>query len=70
MNEKEKDGYIKQCLNELKRKKSTDLDDIEPLLHILEFGCECPQVLIVDDIDMNRYIVSEMLKSKFGLTCE
>lgn len=37
---------------------------------IAEFGCECAQILIVDDIDMNRYVLREILRRKFGLLSE
>ena len=29
--------------------------------------CKCSQFLIVDDIDMNRYILKQIILSKFGI---
>lgn len=29
--------------------------------------CQCAEVLIVDDIDMNRFILKQIFLSKFGL---
>lgn len=54
----------------MKKHNNSFLDQIELLLNIVEFGCECAQVLIVDDIDMNRYVIKEILRSKFGLAVE
>ena len=36
----------------------------------MEFGCDCAQVLITDDIDMNRFVIKEILRSKFGLSSD
>lgn len=32
--------------------------------------CDCSQILIVDDIDMNRFILKEIIRSKFGLNAD
>lgn len=32
--------------------------------------CSCTQILIVDDIDMNRYILKQIFLSKFNLQCD
>ena len=42
----------------------------EFLPNISELGCDCPQVLVVDDIGTNRYIIKEYLSEKFGLSID
>jgi CheY-like chemotaxis protein len=32
--------------------------------------CECSQILIVDDIDMNRYVLKQIFMSKFGIASD
>ena len=32
--------------------------------------CECSQILIVDDIDMNRYVLKQIFMSKYGINCD
>ena len=44
--------------------------DGEVFDNIQEYGCECAQVLIVDDIDMNRYMISEIIRQNFALTSD
>jgi|LauGreDrversion4_2_1035121.scaffolds.fasta_scaffold28281_2 CheY-like chemotaxis protein len=29
--------------------------------------CDCPQILIVDDIDMNRFVLKQIFYSQFGI---
>eukprot|EP00347_Sterkiella_histriomuscorum_P019208 403342524 len=38
-----------------------------PIEKAFDNGCECSQVLIVDDIDMNRIFLSEILKRNFNI---
>lgn len=33
-------------------------------------ACECSQILIVDDIDMNRYVLKQIFMSKYGIHCD
>jgi len=33
-------------------------------------ACDCAQILIVDDIDMNRYVLKQIFMSKFGILSE
>ncbi len=33
-------------------------------------ACECSQILIVDDIDMNRYVLNQIFMSKYGIKCD
>mmetsp|Transcript_39618 Transcript_39618/g.29255 ORF Transcript_39618/g.29255 Transcript_39618/m.29255 type:complete len:161 (-) Transcript_39618:261-743(-) len=42
-------------------------DSQEYFTHLVELNCECPQILVVDDIDINRYVIVEVLRSKFGI---
>jgi CheY-like chemotaxis protein len=43
--------------------------DHEVLLSFVT-ACECPQILIVDDIDMNRYVLKQIFMSKFGIASD
>jgi DNA-binding NarL/FixJ family response regulator len=41
----------------------------EPLMNFTT-ACECSQILIVDDIDMNRYVLKQIFMSKYGIHCD
>ena len=44
--------------------------DFELFDGINKTGCSCSQILIVDDIDMNRFMISEIIRCNFGLSSD
>ena len=42
-------------------------NNIEGSLKSFGALCDCPQILIVDDIDMNRFVLKQIFMSKFGI---
>ena len=39
----------------------------QDLLFNFNTACDCAQILIVDDIDMNRYVLKQIFMTKFGI---
>ena len=49
------------------KKQNNMMPNVEVLINIVEFACDCDEVLIVDDVDINKFVINEILKNRFGI---